>query len=109
MKRTKKAAGIVVVVLLLILYFFTMNPLFICDIEIPEDYASAIRSQAKGLYSSHLPLVPIYITVDQYSAGEGLYAAGIVEYTIYYFPFGTVGMSYREWDGYTIEKPLTGF
>ena len=102
MKRTKKAAGIVVVVLLLILYFFTMNHLFICDIDIPEDYASAIKSQAKGLYSRTLPLVPVYITVDRYSAG-------IVEYTIYYFPFGTVGMSYREWAGYNIEKPLTGF
>ena len=102
MKRIKKATGIVAIALMLILCFLTMNPLFFCDMDIPEDYASAIRSQAKGLYSRTLPLVPVYITVDRYSAGS-------VEYTIYYFPFGTVGMSYREWDGYNIEKPLTGF
>ena len=101
-KNKKTAIGIIAVLLLMILCFFTMHPLFFCDMDIPEDYASAIRSQAKGLYSRTLPLVPVYITVDRYSAG-------IVEYTIYYFPFGTVGMSYREWDGYNIEKPLTGF
>ena len=102
MKRIKKATGIVAIALLLILCFLTMNPLFFCDIDIPEPYEVSIKSQSKGLYSKYLPLVPVYITVDQY-------ATGIAEYTIYYFPFGTVGMSYREWDGYHIEKPLTGF
>lgn len=102
MKRIKKATGIVAITLMLILCFLTMNPLFFCDIDIPGPYEAAIKSQSKGLYSKYLPLVPIYITVDQY-------AAGIAEYTIHYFPFGTVGMSYREWDGYHIEKPLTGF
>ena len=101
MKRIKKAIAIVAITLLLILCFFTTNPLFICDIDIPEPYEAAIKNQSKGLYSKYLPLVPVYITVDQY-------AAGIAEYTIYYFPFGTVDMSYREWDGYNIEKPLTG-
>ena len=109
MKRIKKATGIVAIALMLILCFLSMNPLFFCDIDIPEPYEASIKSQSKGLYSKYLPLVPIYITVDRYSAGEGQYSAGIAEYTIYYFPFGTVGMSYREWDGYHIEKPLTGF
>ena len=101
MKNKKTATIIIAIVLLMILTFFTMNPLFFCDIDIPENYETAIRGQAKGLYSRTLPLIPVYITVDQYSAG-------IVEYTIYYFPFGTVGMSYREWDSYNIEKPLIG-
>lgn len=100
-KHKKTAAGIVAIVLVLILCFFTMHPLFFCDIDIPDDYEAAIRSQAKGLYSRTLPLVPVYITVDRYSAG-------IIDYTIHYFPFGTVGMSYREWDSYNIEKPLIG-
>ena len=28
-------------------------------------------------------------------------------YTIHYFPFGRVGMSYHLWDGYNMEKTLT--
>jgi len=33
---------------------------------------------------------------------------GTVYYTIRYFPFGTVGMSYSEEGLYNIEKSLTG-
>ena len=45
-------------------------------------------------------MIPVYVRIDSY-AEEKLY------YTIYYFPFGTVGMSYVEGDGYNIEKSLS--
>jgi hypothetical protein len=76
------------------------NPIISCNAEISEEYLEAIESHAKGIYSTVLPLVPIYISVDSFSSNK-------VYYTIYYFPFGTVGMSYIEVDGYNIEKPLT--
>ena len=69
--------------------------------EVPESYRIAIVGQAQGVYSNQLPLVPIYVCVTDY---EGLRAF----YTIYYFPFGSVGMSYAEHDGYNCEEYLSG-
>ena len=86
--------------LVLILSVFASNPIIMCKTELPKGYLSAIESQSKGVYSSRLPLVPIYSSVDSISDGK-------VFYTIHYFPFGTVGMSYTENDGYNIEKTLT--
>lgn len=101
MKKKLITAGIVIVVLVLVLGAFASHPIIICSIEIPENYLAAIESQSKGLYSGTLPLVPICAVVHSYSENKVLY-------TIYYFPFGTVGMSYIESDGYNIEKPLMG-
>lgn len=92
---------IVIVVLAIVLGALTANPIISCDCEIPGNYLEAIKSQSKGLYSTKLPLVPFYISVNTYTDG-------IVYYTIHYFPFGTVRMSYSENNGYNIEKPLTG-
>ena len=100
MKKT--IIGIVIVALLIVgLSIFASNPIVFCKVDVPENYLEAIESQSKGTYSNVLPLVPIYVTVD------GL-EAEIVYYTIHYFPFGTVGMSYTETDGYNIDKPLSG-
>ena len=99
--RTWIVCGIIVVVLIAALGIFASGPIVSCKIEVPENYLEAIESQSKGVYSTTLPLVPVYTSVDSYSDG-------IVHYTIHYFPFGTVGMSYIEGDGYNIEKPLTG-
>ena len=99
--RTWIICWIIVIALIAVLGVFATNPIVSCKIEIPEDYLEAIESQSKGVYSEKLPLVPIYTSVDSYSDG-------IVHYTIHYFPFGAVGMSYIEGDGYNIEKPLTG-
>lgn len=95
------AVGTVIVVFLFVLGWFTSHPILSCSIEVPEKYLDAIDAQAKGLYSNRVPLVPIYVSVDDY-IGKRVY------YTIYYFPFGTVGMSYHEEDGYGMEKSLTG-
>ena len=76
------------------------NPIVNSKVDIPSHYLKAIESQSKGVYSNRLPLVPVYVSVDSISDSK-------VYYTIYYFPLGTVGMSYTEGDGYNIEKPLT--
>ena len=43
--------------------------------------------------------MPVFVSVKDFSRGK-------VNYTVYFFPFGTVGMSYTEQDGYNIEKTL---
>lgn len=63
--------------------------------------AEAAVQQARGLYSNRLPLIPVCVSLDRMEGGT-------VYYTIRYFPFGTVGMSYSEEGLYNIEKPLTG-
>lgn len=99
----KKAVVIVIlaaVVLGMLLGVLAVGPLFFCDPELPEGFMEAIRDQAKGLYSQRLPLVPVFVNVTSFRNEH-------VHYTIYYFPFGSVGMSYNLADGYNIEKPLT--
>lgn len=102
MKKRIAIVGIVVIFLFVMLGTLSSHPFVFCDIEIPENSLKAIESQSKGLYSGRLPLVPIFVRVERCFEDT-------VYYTIYYFPFGTVGMSYREHDGYNIEKPLAGW
>lgn len=97
----KRRFWIVIILLLLLLAGFCVRPILICSADLPEPYLLAVRNDARGFYSSKLPLVPLYVTVDGFS-DRGLY------YTIHYFPFGSVGMSYLEGDGYNTEKPLSG-
>lgn len=100
----KKSILIFITVLILLsicLSLLASNPIISCNTAVSEQDLEAIKGQSKGVYSSRLPLVPVYVSVDGISQGT-------VFYTIHYFPFGTVGMSYTEGDGYNIEKPLTG-
>ena len=98
----KKILIIVAIVLgiLISLFMFASKPIISRKADVPELYLDAIASQARGIYSKTLPLVPVYISIDQFTGSA-------VHYTIYYFPFGTMGMSYAESDGFNIEKPLT--
>ena len=100
MKKKIIIASVLVVLLIVSLGILASNPVVACKMDIPENYSEAIKSQSKGVYSKGIPLVPVYVSVDHFSAN-------IAYYTIHYFPFGTVGMSYTEGDGYNIEKPLT--
>ena len=97
----KKCCVIAVLVLLFVVGVLctTIRFPFLCGLELPVSDEEAIRSQAKGMYSKRLPLIPVLIRIADCSA-ESVY------YTIYYFPFGSVGMSYHCRDGYNIEKPL---
>ena len=83
-----------------ILCLFSAKPIVSCKIDLPDGYIEAVESEAEGFYSKTLPLVPVYVSVEEFTGNK-------VYYTIHYFPFGTVEMSYTENDGYNIEKPLT--
>ncbi|MBR4059963.1 MAG: hypothetical protein IKK03_09010 [Lachnospiraceae bacterium] len=100
MKKKIGIGIILIVVLVIVLFAFSKNPIVSCNIEIPENYMEAVKEQAEGVYSKRLPLIPAYVRIERYEE-EKLY------YTIYYFPLGTVGMSYIEGVGYNIEKQLS--
>ena len=93
--------AVITVILITSLCILSSHPIISCKTEVSGHNLEAIKSQAKGVYSNTLPLVPVYVSVDDASGTT-------THYTIYYFPFGTVGMSYTEGEGYNIEKPLTG-
>lgn len=90
----------VVIALLLLLICVSCSVPLLGGSELPEAYTEAIRSQSEDLYSKKLPLVPMLVRVESFDGQT-------VCYTIYYFPAGSVGMSYCEQDGYNIEKPLS--
>ena len=101
MKKKEFCAVIAAVLLLglLVLCVFYDYPILLGQ-EIPEHYEKAILSQAEGPYSQRLPLMPVLVRVEALS-NERVY------YTVFYFPFGSVGMSYHICDGYNMEKPLS--
>ena len=105
MKSIRKRWIIILAALLILalaLGVSARHPFIVHSDNLPQDYYSAVQSQAKGLYSSRVPLVPIFVSIDDLECDT-------VFYTIHYFPFGTVGMAYSQGDGYNIEKPLTGW
>ena len=100
MKKIFKAAFLLIIVFVIILRIFSSNLIISCDFDIPNTTYEAIESQSEGVYSNKLPLVAVYVNVTDYSDEKAYY-------TIHYFPFGTVDMSFSESDGYNIEKQLT--
>lgn len=100
MKKVVTAIALIISVLIIVLGILSSSPIVSCETEVPETALIAVKSQAKGLYSSKIPLVPVYVKVSDYSGCT-------VFYTIHYFPFGNVEMSYSETDGYNIEKALS--
>lgn len=101
MKRKLLAIAAVIAVIAVVLACFCANPVLSCPFDLPPAYEAEIRNQAKGLYSSRLPLVPVYVKVNAFNGVDA-------RYTIYYFPFGTVEMSFINGEGWMVEKPLTG-
>ena len=99
-KKCIKAVILIVFTLVILLRIFSANLIISCDFDMPNETYEAIESQAEGIYSNKLPLVAVYVNITDYSDG-------IAYYTIHYFPFGSVDMSFSETDGYNIEKPLT--
>lgn len=93
-------AGIAAVLLAVLLGLYAAGPAISCGVELPKDCLEAVESQAGGLYSKTLPLIPVRVSVTGYEEET-------VFYTIHYFPCGTVEMSYRAGEGYNMEKPLT--
>ena len=104
MKTKKKGLIIVLSILVLLvvcLGIISSHPFISQKCEVPEEYVDEIYAQSMGTYSNRLPLLPVCISIDNYS-DERVY------YTIHYFPFGTVGMSYNPTDGFNQEKALSG-
>lgn len=98
MKRRLAAA---VILMGLALGWLCHHPVVACKEYVTPPLQEAALQQARGLYSHRLPLVPVCVRLDRMEGGT-------VYYTIRYFPFGTVGMSYSTEGLYNIEKPLTG-
>lgn len=99
-KKRGILAAVAAGVLALSLFVLAKNPVIIGGADLPQAYLTAIESQAQGIYSRNVPLVPVCVTVQPLEAQ-------CVYYTIRYFPFGRVEMSYTPSDGYNIEKPLS--
>ena len=100
MKKVFKPIFLLIIVFIILLRIFSSNLIISCDFDIPNTTYEAIENQAEGVYSSKLPLVAVYVDITDYSEEKACY-------TIHYFPFGAVDMSYSESDGYNIEKQLT--
>lgn len=100
MRKIVKPILIIAIALVIVLRIFSANLIISCDFDMPQMTYEAIESQAEGTYSDKLPLVAVYVNVTDYPQGKAYY-------TIHYFPFGSVDMSYSETDGYNIEKQLT--
>ena len=98
MKKRKKA---MIALLIVALFGMILAPFVSRRCEVPEEYVAEICAQSMGVYSKKVPLLPIYISIEQFSAGRAYY-------TVHYFPFGTLGMSYSLTDGFCQENPLTG-
>ncbi len=100
MKKIFKPVFLLIIVFVILLRIFSANLIISCDFDMPNETYEAIKSQSEGIYSSKLPLVAVYVNITDFSDEKAYY-------TIHYFPFGTVDISYSESDGYNIEKPLT--
>lgn len=74
---------------------------------IPHRFIEAVETDyiQKHLYYSPV-LIPWKYSIDRY------YYNGIdyeVEYTVYFLPFGSIGMKYSGNDGYSQEKKIAGW
>ena len=71
----KKVIFSIAIVVMLITDFGVLvaNPIISGENDVPENYLEAIESQAQGLYSKVLPLVPIYITIDSFEKEKVYY------------------------------------
>ena len=99
MKKKSTIIVSIVTIIILTLSYFSSNPIISYKTDVSDNYSNAIENQSRGVYSHQLPLVPVWVSVNGISENT-------VYYTIYYFPFGSVDMSFTEDDGYNIEKPL---
>ena len=100
-KHVRRGIAAAALLVTLSLGLLCARPFVSCKEYVTPPLVEAAERQARGLYSPRLPLVPVYVSMDRMEEGT-------VYYTIHYFPFGTVGMSYSEEGLYNIEKPLTG-
>ena len=97
----KAIVSILAVLIILLGAVLHFGPVMLNDDSLPAHFCAAVESQARGVYSGKLWLVPVAVKITDFNGDR-------VDYTIYYLPFGSVDMSYTAHDGYNIEKPLVG-
>lgn len=103
---------VTLILICIVLAALALKPPVIC----PERYESyltperriAVQSGGSGVYSWNIPLVPVCIKITDINNfvvdGKMEYC---VEYTIFYFCFGSMGMEYSTHDGYS-SNPMFG-
>lgn len=107
-------AVVALVLVCAILAAFALNPPVTCpekyDGRFTEEQHRAVQSVSRGIYSSNIPLIPVWVEVTELKnfVVDGKMERG-VDFTIHYLWFGTVGMNYYSHDGYSCTKPLTGW
>ena len=102
---------IVFLLLCVILAGFALRPPVVSGEGLEErlepEWRETVRSVSSGLYSWNVPLVPICVRIT------GVEAFAIdgasehrVEFDVYYFCFGKLGMEYSTYDGFNIADPI---
>lgn len=112
-KNVKFRPRLLIVFLLLcvILAGFALHPPIVCGEGLEEslepEWRETVRSVSSGLYSWNVPLVPICVHITE---TEDFMVNGVAEYRIefdvYYFCFGRLGMEYSTYDGFNIATPI---
>lgn len=78
-----------------------------CRNDLTEEWRETVRSVSSGLYSWNVPLVPICVHITE---TEEFMVNGVAEYRIefdvYYFCFGRLGMEYSTYEGFNIATPI---
>ena len=99
-------------VLCAILAALALNPPVACPDEYKDDLTpeiyTAVQTSGRGIYSRNIPLVPAFVKIKEIRECtiEGK-TEPYIRFDINYLYFGQVGISFS-WDGYNIEKPLSG-
>ena len=65
MKKKQVIAAAAALCVVLVLAMLCANPVISGGKELPTEFRNAIQSQAGGLYSRRLPLVPVVVTVEE--------------------------------------------
>ena len=112
-KHVKFRPRLLIVFLLLcvILAGFALRPPVVFSEELEArlqpEWRETVRSVSSGLYSWNVPLVPVCVQItgirDFVIDGAMEHC---VEFDVYYFCFGRLGMEYSTYDGFNIATPI---
>lgn len=102
---------IVFVIICVILAAFALRPPVVCaeeyETRLTPEWRETVRSVSSGVYSWNVPLVPVCVRV---TGIENFIIDGAMEYRVefdvYYFCCGRMGMEYSTYDGFNIAEPL---
>lgn len=96
---------VVLLLVCVLLAALAINPIVSCTAgtrgALSSELEEAVQDGAAGLYSWNIPLVPVVARVNQvrFIPRDGATECKI-EYTVYYFCFGSLQMEYSTLDGY---------